>query len=158
MARIIDAETVIYRLQEAGATLLSLPFTGGHKPIRSNMPECVREQIEAYGWTGVQNRPAVPTAATITRMDEAFGWIELIPPTAGNRYTADLYSPHGGVMLRRIVGARALVSPITERHLYSWRRLADRMGASHMAAKAWHAQGIDVIVKKLCAAKLPELV
>ena len=68
-------------------------------------------------------------------MDEAMGWISLIP--------VDRY------VLRRIVGARALVHPITERHLYPWRRLAAAIGADHKAVQRWHAQGIDLIVSAL---------
>jgi hypothetical protein len=52
-------------------------------------------------------------------------------------------------VLRRIVGARALVSPITERHLFPWRRLATLLGADHKAIQRWHAQGIDLIVTAL---------
>jgi hypothetical protein len=69
------------------------------------------------------------------QMDEAMGWIPLIP---FDRY-----------VLRRIVGARSLVNPITERHLYPWRRLAAAIGADHKAVQRWHAQGIDLIVARL---------
>jgi hypothetical protein len=65
-------------------------------------------------------------------MDEALGWIALIPK---ERY-----------VLRRIVGARCLVSPVTERHLFSWRRLGGVLGADHKAVQRWHAQGVDMIV------------
>ena len=44
-------------------------------------------------------------------------------------------------MLRRIVGARSLVHPMTGRHLYSWRRLGTAIGADHKAVQRWHAQG-----------------
>jgi len=95
----------------------------------------VRSALESYGWTEKQIRPSVPSAARITRMDEALGWISLIP--------LDRY------VLRRIVGARSLVHPITERHLYPWRRLATALGADHKAVKRWHGQGIDLIVARL---------
>jgi hypothetical protein len=68
-------------------------------------------------------------------MDETLGWIQLIP--------LDRY------VLRRIVGARSLVHPITERHLYPWRRLAVAIGADHKAVQRWHAQGIDLLVSAL---------
>jgi len=41
------------------------------------------------------------------------------------------------------------VHPITERHLYPWRRLATALGADHKAVKRWHGQGIDLIVARL---------
>ena len=131
----VDAEFVIYRLEEAGAALLALPGTGWSTKLRASSLEIVRSAIESYGWSTKRIRPAVPPAAKITRMDEAMGWIPLIP--------VDRY------VLRRIVGARSLVHPITERHLFPWRRLATALGADHKAVQRWHAQGIDLIVLAL---------
>jgi hypothetical protein len=122
-------------LEEAGASLLALPGTGWSTRLRASSLEIVRAAIESYGWTEKRIRPATPSAARITRMDEALGWITLIP--------IDRY------VLRRIVGARSLVHPITERHLYPWRRLATAIGADHKAVQRWHAQGIDLIVASL---------
>jgi hypothetical protein len=131
----VDAELVIYRLEEAGAALLSLPGTGWSTKLRGSSLEIVRTAIENYGWTTNRIRPPVPSAARITRMDEAMAWIPLIP--------IDRY------VLRRIVGARSLVHPVTERHLFPWRRLATVLGADHKAIQRWHAQGIDLIVSAL---------
>jgi hypothetical protein len=133
--QLFDAELVTYRLEEAGASLLALPGTGWSTRLRASSLEIVRVAIESYGWTEKRIRPAIPSAARITRMDEALGWITLIP---FDRY-----------VLRRIVGARSLVHPITERHLYPWRRLATAIGADHKAVQRWHAQGIDLIVASL---------
>ena len=134
-ARLYDAELVIYRLEEAGAALLALPGTGWSTRLRGSSLEIVRTAIENYGWTSNRIRPPVPSAARITRMDEAMAWIPLIP--------VDRY------VLRRIVGARSLVHPVTERHLFPWRRLAAVLGADHKAMQRWHAQGIDLIVGAL---------
>ena len=68
-------------------------------------------------------------------MDEALAWVPLIP--------LDRY------VLRRIVGARSLVHPITERDPFPWRRLGMVLGADHKAVQRWHAQGIDIIVSAL---------
>jgi len=130
-----EAAFVIARLEEAGSTLLALPQTGYTTQLRTSSLEIVRTAVEAYGYADRRIRPAVPSAARITRMDAAFGWIRLIPV---ERY-----------VLRRIVGARALVNPLTERHLFSWRHLARVVGADHKAVQRWHAQGIDLIVSAL---------
>ena len=134
-----DADTVIQRLEEAGQTLLALPGTGWTTRLRQSHLDVVHTAIESYGWApaGGLIRPAVPAAGQIDRMDEALGWIPLIPR---DRY-----------VLRRIVGARALVSPTTERHLYPWRRLGALLGADHKAVQRWHAQGIALIVASLNA-------
>ncbi len=132
-SRDVDAAYIIYRLEEAGATLLALPGTGYSTRMKVSHLEVVQEACEVFGASGSgQIRPPVPSAARITRMDEALGWIALIPR---ERY-----------VLRRIVGARCLVSPVTERHLFSWRRLGGVMGADHKAVQRWHAQGVDMLV------------
>jgi hypothetical protein len=136
-----DAEYVLYRLEEAGRALLALPHTGPSTRLRTSRHDIVQTAIEAYGWQNVDRRlrPAMPSHAQITRMDQALDWIPLIPQ---DRY-----------VLRRIVGARALISPVTERHLFSWRRLATLLGADHKAIQRWHAQGIDLIVATLNASQ-----
>ncbi len=132
---VIDADFVNYRLEEAGATLLALPGTGWSTRLRTSSLEIVHTALEAYGWTEARIRPPVPSAEKISRMDEAMGWIPLIPR---DRY-----------VLRRVVGARSLVHPITDRHLYPWRRLGTALGADHKAVQRWHAQGISMIVQAL---------
>jgi hypothetical protein len=131
----IDANTVIDRLEEAGATLLALPGSGWSTRLRTSSLEIVRTAIESYGWSTNRIRPPLPSPARITRMDETMGWISLIPV---ERY-----------VLRRIVGARSLVHPITGRHLFPWRRIAVAVGADHKAVQRWHAQGIEWIVTQL---------
>ncbi len=131
----VDADYVVYRLEEAGATLLALPGTGWTTRMRSSSIEIVQTALEAYGWEAARIRPAVPSADKIDRMDESMAWITLI---SNSRY-----------VLRRVVGARSLVHPITDRHLYSWRRLGGVMGADHKAVQRWHAQGIVLIVAAL---------
>jgi len=134
----IDPDFVIYRLEEAGATLLALPSTGYSTRLRTSSLEIVRTALEAYGWSDARIRPAVPSAERIDRMDEAMSWISLIP---NDRY-----------VLRRVVGARSLVHPLTDRHLYPWRRLGKALGADHKAVQRWHAQGISSIVAALQSA------
>jgi hypothetical protein len=131
----VDAAFVIQRLEEAGATLLALPNTGWTTKLRTSSIEIVRTALESYGWQETRIRPAVPSSEKISRMDEAMGWIGVIP--------LDRY------VLRRIVGARSLVHPITDRHLFPWRRLAKALGADHKAVQRWHAQGIEMIVAAL---------
>ncbi len=138
----VDAAFVTYRLEEAGATLLALPGTGYSTRLRLSQLEVVACAAEAYGQSPGRIRPAIPPASRITRMDEALGWITLIPQDR--------------VVIRRIVGARSLVSPVTERHLYSWRRLGETVGADHKAVQRWHRQGIDMLVAALGALRRVE--
>ena len=131
----IEADHVIYRLEEAGATLLALPGTGWSTHLRQSSLDIVRTALEAYGWESARLRPAVPPADKIDRMDEAMTWLQLIP---AERF-----------VLRRVVCARSLVHPITDRHLFAWRRLGKLLGADHKAVQRWHASGIAMIVAGL---------
>ena len=134
----ITTEALVTRLEDAGRTLLALPNTGYTTKLRTTQLDILATAVEAYATT--QNsrlRPAMPDAQRITRMDETLAWIPLIPR---DRY-----------VLRRIVGARALVSPVTERHLYTWRRLGILLGADHKAIQRWHGEGIALIRAALAA-------
>lgn len=134
-ARPRDSDTVIARLEEAGRTLLALPNSGPSTRMRVSVWEVLRAPIEGTADPSARLRPAAPESAMVTRMDEALGWIALIPR---DRY-----------VLRRIVGARALVHPLTLRHVFPWRRLGKALGADHKAVQRWHAQGIALIVAGL---------
>lgn len=130
-----DAALVVVRLEEAGATLLALPGSGYTTGMRCGMPEVIHDVREAYGWLSARVRPPIPSAQKIDRMEEAWGWLKYIP--------ADRY------VLRKIVGARCLVHPTTDRHLFSWPRVATAVGADRRAVQNWHAEAIGLIVAEL---------
>lgn len=130
-----EYEGLIACLEEAGATLLSLPNTGFSPSLKTSALPILREAAEAYGWSTAEVRPAMPSASRISRMDTVLGYLALIPQ---DRY-----------LLRRIVGCRALVHPISGRHIFSWRRLAEVLGADHKAIQRWHAEGIRIIIVAL---------
>lgn len=132
-----DGPAVILRLEEAGRTLLALPHAGWQS-LRSTKLDILRAAVEGYGREAtISDRPPIPDAAAVARMDEAFAWLLMIPQ---DRY-----------VLRRIVGARCMVSPVTGRHLYPWRRLATLLGADLKAIKRWHAEGIAIVIASLRA-------
>jgi hypothetical protein len=128
---------LVEMLEEAGATLLALPQTGHSTRMRQMRFDIVHTALEAYGWAAERVKAPVPDAAAITAMDAAFALLALIPEKK--------------FVLRRIVGARALVDPLTRRHLFPWRRLAGILGADHKSVQRWHRDGIDLIVKALDA-------
>jgi hypothetical protein len=130
-----EYEALVALLEEAGATLLALPKTGHSTAVKVSALPILREATEAYGWSAATIRPPMPSAARISRMDIAMGYLGLIPQ--------DKY------MLRRVVGCRSLIHPLTDRHLYSWRRLGELLGADHKAVQRWHAEGIHLIIMGL---------
>lgn len=122
---------IIARLEEAGATVLAMPGQGYSTGLRTTRLEVVHTALDAYGWQAPRLRAPAPDAAALGRMDEAFSWLAFIPE---QKY-----------VIRRIVGARALVHPLTGRHLYPWRRLGEMLGADHKSIQRWHRQGIGMI-------------
>lgn len=124
----MHAETVMSRLTEAGRTLMSLPPSQAKAKLTSTFGGALPADSPR-----LQAGP--PEPQDIDAMDEALAWLRLIPQ---DRY-----------VIRRIVGAKALVCPLTGKQLYSWRRLGDALGADHKAVQRWHAQGIDMIVDAL---------
>jgi hypothetical protein len=126
---------IVNRLEEAGAALLAMPSTGYSTRMRQMRFDIVHTALEAYGWEAPGLRAPAPDAAAISAMDEAFGWLALIPESQ--------------FLLRRILGARALVHPLTGRHLFTWRRLAASVGADHKSVQRWHGQAVAIVARGL---------
>ena len=130
-----DAEYVEYWLRQAGMMLLSLPDHGPYLGLRARSLELRNARAEQSEERRLLRRAVTPH--DVSMMDEVLGWLRLVPDDRR--------------VLRRIVAARMLVSPTTERHLVSWRELGRRIGADHHAVMRWHAAGIDHIVGGLAA-------
>lgn len=130
-------EEVISRLEEAGRTLLSLPPERAAGHCRTSIWEYVREPVHSMALP--RKSEPTPSPKDVSRMDEALRWPMLIP--------LDKF------VLRRIVCARMMVSPLTGRHLFPWRRISTLLGADHKAIQRWHAQGIHISTGNLQAQK-----
>ncbi|WP_298286649.1 DUF6362 family protein [Acidocella sp.] len=132
---VMSGEELVARLEAAGATLLALPARGYSTRLRTMHFDVVHTALDAYGWQAPALRPPMPGAAAISDMDEVFSWLGLIPE---QKY-----------LLRRIVGARALVHPLTGRHLFAWRKLGALLGADHKSVQRWHGQGLEILRARL---------
>ncbi|CAH2606431.1 conserved protein of unknown function (plasmid) [Rhodovastum atsumiense] len=135
----IDAAYVEYRLRHAGKTLMALPDTGHSPKLRLRSLEVIKgveELVEAE-----RSVPRFePTAHDIAMMDEVFpDWLHFIPQS--------------NLPIRRVIALRSLVSPVTDRHLWPWRRIGETMGTSHESARLWHARGVDMIIGGLARAR-----
>ena len=129
------AQWVTARLEEAGRTLISLPHSGYTTALRISRLDTLNPGGEPEHEARTRLRPAMPSSAAVSRMDEAFAWFRLIPD---DRY-----------VLRRILGGRALVHPITGRHVNSWRKLGALIGADHNAVRRWHGEAVALLVRGL---------
>ena len=108
--------------------------------FRSGMPEFLRELEDMkYAETGFA--VPVPAPAKVSSMDRAFTWIRLLPAKTETE-----------IMLRKLVWARCLVSPRTDRPIYSWKRLGEVIGCSENTAKT---RWIDAVARITAALNRP---
>ena len=136
MDDVLDAKYVAVRLEEAGRVLMALPATGCMPSgFRSFWPHYPHDVHEAYGYGQDEPRPAVPSAKAVSAMEQAFGWVQLISPDK--------------IRMRRIVLMRSLVSPRTDRHVWSWRRLAEELDIGSTWARGEYATGLAIIAGAL---------
>lgn len=114
------------RMEEAALTLRRLPNPPGSGPRGhgSSWPEYVREARHAYGYHEARMR-VIPSAREIERMDEAIGWLILIPDPDD----------------RRIVWLRA--------DGWRWRAICNRVGVTRSTAWRRWAASFFVICKAL---------
>lgn len=147
-----DRDDIRVRLEEAGATLLSMPGSHGPRSPGCSMPEFAQKAVEAYGWSRVRLRAGRPSAEAIDRMDESLAWIGLIVAQPGAPSDAELFSPHGGVLLRKIVWARLLVRPLSwqldpgnPQYIFNWAKISRAVGADRRVVPTWHGIAMGTI-------------
>ena len=119
-----DLEETKARMSEAADALRRLCMNG-LKPsgLRAQWPDIVHRVEEAYGWTAERMRPARPTPAQITRMDEAIGWLLWLEEDE-----------------RKVVWARATGM--------SWRRIEDMDGRSTRTLQNLFASALGRILAR----------
>jgi hypothetical protein len=128
-------DEIVARLEKAGRTLLMLPPERGSGHVKPRTWDHLMPGVRAFAHSVAEPVRLVPSPRDIDDMDRAFLWLGLIPQDK--------------FVLRRIVAARSLVSPITGRHIMPWRRIAGMIGADHKAVQRWHALGIGDIARAM---------
>jgi hypothetical protein len=147
-ATLWSPEDVRVRLEEAGRTLMSLPMPNGALPkdVRSNWPDVVRGYEDAFAaligaseevrrdFADRHNRVRVsPSAQAVGRMDEALDWLWRVEDPRK----------------RRLCLSRALIHPISGRHVASFRKLGRIFGLHHETVRAWHDRALAQIATAL---------
>lgn len=145
-------EDVERRLLDAGLTLMMLPMPASGMPADAGAawPDVlqgfwdqagvadqgsVEERLEALAQ--VHNATTLHASReAITRLDEVLGWLLTIERTH----------------YRRVVFARMLVHPVSERRVHSWTEIGKMLGASRGSVRNWHARGVQAILEGLAAA------
>ena len=126
----VSAEAIQGRLQHAYKVLFNLPSDGGQR-LKVATYGYVSELVSVAG--KLARIRLNPSRLDIELMDEALVWPSLIP----------------NLTTRRIVSARSMVHPVTDRPVFNWQRLSKALDADVRAIKRWHMEGLCVIGNKL---------
>ena len=117
------ASLVEARFEEAAETLYRLPPVTA-KPMLCSWPTVIRDFWEAYGWEETRVRLGPPSAAAITRMDEAFEWLRWLEPDEVR------------VIWLRACGVR-------------WKPIAERFQADRSTVWRWWVSALSTIAARL---------
>lgn len=123
----LDLSELQFWLEWSGTTLLSLreksplPQSPG-----SAWPAYNYEFAEAYGYTGERLRAPIPSSTDIQLMDYILPFVGLVEDR----------------MLRRILSARSLVTPISDRYLFPWAKLGKLLGRDYRWVSRQHIRGL----------------
>ena len=126
-------------LEWSGSKLLAMnirsPFP---KEPNSAWPEFASDATLAYGYSGERLRPAHPSSFEIELMDKLLALPSFIKD----------------VNARKIVNARAMVAPISNRYLYSWSKIAFMLHTDKRLVRRLHHRGLCEIVSHLQQEKI----
>lgn len=114
-------------LEWAGSRLLALNVSSPRPASYRNFwPDIPGNAQVAYGYTAERLRPASPSSHEIVLMDTILALPSLIPD----------------VLQRRIVASRSLVTPVSNRYLYSWTKIAALLHMERRTVTAHYLRGL----------------
>lgn len=126
-------------LEWAGSKLLAMSISSP-KPRgpHTSWPAFADDAKVAYGYTGERLRPPLPRSYEIELMDKILLFPMLIPD----------------ITVRRIVHSRALVTPVSNRYLYSWTKIAFMLHTDRRRVVRLHFSGLCEIERRLSPEKV----
>lgn len=133
-----DVLLVAHRLDQAGRTLMCMYTSGRPRGFTTAWPDYPYERMDYANWHGMpeQKFPRA-TKKQVDMMHEVLdSWMPKIT----------------SIDQRRIVQMRMLINPITDKHLYSWRRIGRKLHMDHKRVKRECEQAIVEMAFKLHAA------
>ena len=148
-------DDVRQRLEEAGRTLMLLPIPKHGFPdrVRSHWPDTfsqmedvfialvgAAEQVKQDFARSHNTVRMTPSARDVARMDEALEWLWRISDPRK----------------RRLCMARALIHPVSDRHIASYRKLGRLFGLHHDTVRAWHDRTLSQLSQALTRDRVPK--
>ncbi len=139
-------KTIVARLEDAGRTLMTLPMPARGMPAgsRSAWPDYMQNFWDVFGHADeadnedrreaqahlINTVRVQASQKAVDRLDEVLGWLWYIE------------TPRH----RRAVAARMLTHPVSERPVYSWKKIAKTMGADARTVRRWYLGGVEAII------------
>jgi hypothetical protein len=126
-------------LEWAGSRLLAMQIASPFpKEPTAAWPIFAQEANLAYGYTDERLRPPRPSAIEIGIMDDM-----LTLPSLASR-----------AVERRVLQARLLITPVSHRRLYSWRRIAELLHTSPYTVTRMHLRALREIAPQVPEGKI----
>lgn len=124
----ITLSEVEERFEDAAYTLKHVKVERGSRGYGSSWPDVVRSAFTAYGPESAGPMRIVPSASSITKMEECIDWLRLVDGKKA-----------------RIIWLKA--------EGVQWRHICVRAGVTRQTAWRWWVAGLQTIVNKLNAAE-----
>lgn len=135
----ISPEEVQDWLEWSGSKLIALQLSSAlPKSYKNNWPSFAIDTTVATTFSKDRLKPPTPTSKEIALMDEFL----LLPGLIKD------------ITTRRIVNARSVVAPVSQKHLFSWNKLATLLHADRRKIMALHHKGLIEITKSLAPSKV----
>jgi hypothetical protein len=117
-------------LEWAGQRILALPARNLYpQNFRSFWPDYPDDKHTAYGYSNTKLRPPAPSKDEIPLVDEILQLVLMVPIEKQ----------------RRILNARALISPINGRYLFPWSKISVLLRSDPRTIKTLHRKGLEFI-------------
>ncbi len=130
-----DGATILDRLATAHGTLALLPVRDWPRGYVLNCGGVGEAEERPGADRPARERLLAPSRAAIAKMEEALGWLSLLPAPP---------SP-----VRKAVQFRILTSPRTGRPQLTWPEIGQRLGCSHTHARTLTMEGVEIIAAGL---------
>jgi hypothetical protein len=135
----LSAEELQGWLEWAGSKLLAMNLSSPlPKGPRVSWPAFAQDHRTAYGYTNERLRAGRVTGHEITLMDEILPLVGLVQD----------------ITVRRIVNARILVTPVGNRYVYTWSRIAFMLHSDRRRVARLYANGLSEIIRRLSSDKV----
>ena len=139
---------VTSRLESAGLTLQMLPMQSDGLPAgdKAAWPDILQE---FWDLVGKADKGTVEERLTIMGMQRNATKLGVTTSDVGQLDQVLRWLLKVDKLHRKVVFARMMLHPTSLRPRYTWKQIADSLGASEGSIRRWHAAGLQAILEHL---------